>query len=163
MTTQQQTMTTMHPPFQLEGTALEKLEITRLHDFKPKEASNMNIQLGSSAKIVPVQLDDNETAIKGVRVDLVVKSNIDKSINPPCSFHVQLAGLFKPVDGHQIDEKFRDLLLTQGGSVLYGQIRELLLLVTGRMPQGGVMLPLISPGALTQNISDAGEPPSDHD
>lgn len=99
-----------------------------------------NVEFGSSVTLHELDEADGPDGLQGLTVALTAKSG--EGCTFPYNFEMEMMGVF---DASDLPSEKRDvLLLVNGSSMLYGAMREMLLMVTQRCMHGPVMLPSVS-------------------
>jgi len=139
----------IQPPLKLIQSVYEQIEFRALPTFDSSKQSSINLEFEAA---LPV--DSDKALKKEYSVILSVRCTGKDSENPPYLFHITIAGKFT-TDDEQVPGNIReDMLRKHGGSMLYGQARELLLLLTSRASYGPINLPSVKPIVFASSTGD---------
>jgi len=127
----------MKPALQLEGYHFDKIRISANEgDFEgpPDHTVHTKIQCGAS---------DEDPHRWRIILDIETGVKEEGGSIPPYDIGVQVVGYFSESLEDQTMEERQDLVVINGGSILFSAAREFLLSVTGRSSRGPYKLPTI--------------------
>lgn len=99
---------------------------------------------------------DNAKSKYALRLALEIEPKSESSF--PYSIDIEMEGFFAVVDEKTISDP-RNMVLVNGSAVLYGAIREHLLMVTSRFVHGNLMLPTVNFLDLAEEMKEEAEEP----
>ncbi len=144
-----QDISIQQPPLQLESSFFQRLEINAEKSPAP-EGSGGEYRFGFTA-----DLSVNNQDPLQYRVDIGVNGAAVDDGWAPYRFQVDIFGIFRLPEEREDKEK---LLLLTGAAMLYGAAREMLTIVTGRLPWGAFVLPTVSPDIFLQVARQRSKP-----
>jgi preprotein translocase subunit SecB len=105
--------------------------------------SKKNIELPASGLEVNSELEPPAEGETKFGITLSIQQTIQPDKNAPYGFTLKIWGAFESRNNHPYEKK-RQILLTNGSSILYGAAREIVREMTARGPFASLLLPTMS-------------------
>ena len=131
------------PPVQLEESYYDVVSLEASPDYVPDPQAR---PVGPPERASQVKLDlATVDADPGVwRVSLDIRHKEAGGETPRYRFRLRIVGFFRWAGAETPEADVARLVAVNGASILYSSARELLLLLTSRMPWGQLSLPTLS-------------------